>query len=80
MIGKLRLLFWLGIVMLFLPFFGIPNTWKTVLAIIIGVVIIAIALSLRKKYRSLRGIIRNLEHTIADQTIIEVSQEEIIHE
>jgi hypothetical protein len=80
MIGKLRLLFWLGIVMLFLPFFGIPNTWKTVLAIMIGVAIIAISLSLRRHYRSQRAIIRNLEHTIADQAIIHVSTEEIIHE
>jgi|GEM_PF-1397444 len=62
MIGKLRLLFWLGIVMMFLPFFGIPNTWKTVLAILIGIVLIALSFSLREKHRLLRTIIRNLEH------------------
>jgi O-antigen/teichoic acid export membrane protein len=64
MIGKLRLLFWLGIIMLFLPFFGIPNTWKTIIAVGIGVLLISLSLSLRKKYRSLRHTIRTLEqHT-----------------
>jgi hypothetical protein len=69
MIGKLRLLFWLGIVMLFLPFFGIPDTWKTALAILIGIGLVTIALLLRKSYRAQRIIIRNLEHTITQHTI-----------
>jgi hypothetical protein len=69
MIGKLRLLFWLGIVMLFLPFLGIPNTWKMILAMLIGIGLIIIALLLRKKHRALRSVIRNLEHTITESTL-----------
>jgi uncharacterized membrane protein len=74
MIGKLRLLFWMGIVMLFLPFFGIPNTWKTILAILIGLVLILVSLSLRKRYRAMRNIIRNLEHSVAQHTMQSESQ------
>ncbi len=62
MIGKLRILFWLGIVMLFLPFFGIPDTWKMMLAMLIGIGLIALAILLRKSYRTLRITIKNLEH------------------
>jgi hypothetical protein len=40
MIAKLRLLFWLGIIMIFLSFFGIPNTWKAVIAILVGIALI----------------------------------------
>lgn len=68
MIAKLRLLFWLGIIMLFLPFFGIPNTWKTILAVLIGIVLIYISVRLRAKYRSLRHVIKNLEHVASQQT------------
>jgi O-antigen/teichoic acid export membrane protein len=71
MIGKLRLLFWLGIVMLFLPFFGIPDTWKTIIAVLIGIGLIAVSVLLRQRYRAMRLIIRNLEHTAAEQTLHE---------
>jgi hypothetical protein len=71
MIGKLRILFWLGIVMLFLPFFGIPNTWKTVLAVLIGIALIIASVSLRKRYRALRIHIRSLENTVVEQTLQE---------
>ncbi len=66
MIAKLRLLFWLGIVMLFLPFLGIPNAWKTGIAIIIGIFLIAMSLGLRRHYRHLRHVIRNLEHSASE--------------
>jgi NADH:ubiquinone oxidoreductase subunit K len=65
MIGKIRIVFWLGVVLMFLPFFGIPNTWKTVIAILIGISLVLIAVQLRKHYRSLRIIIRNLEQSAA---------------
>jgi len=61
MIGKLRLIFWIGVVMLFLPFFGIPNTWKTILAILVGIALIMISLALRKQYRVMRMTIKMLE-------------------
>jgi hypothetical protein len=69
MIGRLRLVFWTGIALTFLPFFGIPNTWKTGLAIAIGIGLIVLSIALRKKYRALRLIIRNLERTVAEQTV-----------
>jgi Ca2+/Na+ antiporter len=71
MIGKVRTVFWLGIVMMFLPFFGIPNTWKTALAVIIGVTLVVIAFLLRKHYRIMRGVIKNLEHSVAEKTFHE---------
>lgn len=71
MIGKIRIVFWLGIVMMFLPFFGIPNTWKTVMAIIVGLLLVVIAFLLRKHYRTMRSIIKNLEHTVAETTLHE---------
>ncbi|HTH92991.1 MAG TPA: hypothetical protein VL576_00735 [Candidatus Paceibacterota bacterium] len=69
MIGKLRILFWLGVLMLFLPFLGIPNTWKTIIAVIIGIALIALSILLRRKYRSLRHMIRTLEHSVIEQPI-----------
>lgn len=78
MIGKLRLLFWMGIFMIFLPFLGIPNTWKMILAILIGIGLIIMAVTLRKRHRTLRGIIRNLEHTITE-TALQIPQDETLH-
>ncbi len=69
MIGKFRVLFWLGIVMLFLPFFGIPNTWKTGIAVLVGIILIALSVLLRNSYRAMRIIIKNLEHTVINTTI-----------
>ena len=71
MIGKLRLLFWLGIIMIFLSFLGIPNTWKMIMAILIGIALIIISFSLRKKYRSLRLVIRNLERSVPEKNLHE---------
>ncbi|MEO5645946.1 MAG: hypothetical protein ABIO57_02655 [Candidatus Paceibacterota bacterium] len=76
MIGKFRVLFWLGIVMLFLPFFGISNTWKTVIAVLIGVALITLAVLLRNSYRALRIIIRNLEHSVVHTTMGTASSEQ----
>jgi hypothetical protein len=66
MIGKIRLLCWLGIVMLFLSFLGIPNVWKEIIAMAIGITLITLSFLLRKSYRSNRIIIRNLERTITE--------------
>lgn len=54
MLRKLRTLFWLGILMLILPFIGIPNTIKMIVAIGIGLGLIILAVSMRKEYRTLR--------------------------
>jgi hypothetical protein len=69
MIGRLRLVFWIGIVLTFLPFFGVPSTWKTVSAIVIGIGLMILSIALRKRYRALRLIIRNLERTATEQTL-----------
>ena len=71
MIGNIRTVFWLGIVMLFLPFFGIPNNWKTLMAVGIGLILIILAFMMRKQYRAVRSVIRNLEHTVAEKTLHE---------
>ena len=80
MVGKLRLLFWLGIVMLFLPFLGIPNTWKMVLAVLIGIILIVIAMLLRRNHRAMRIIVRNLEQTITEQTLSDSVSQNPHHE
>ena len=54
MLSKLRTLFWLGIFMLILPFIGIPNTWKMILALIIGLGLIVLAFGMRRDYRLVR--------------------------
>jgi hypothetical protein len=52
--GKLRLLQWVGIVVLFLPFFGVPDWLRTTLTIVIGLVLIYLAYSLRFAYKKLK--------------------------
>lgn len=54
MIAKLRILFWIGIIILFLPFFGVPDWLRTALTIAIGIVIIYLTFSLRRSYKKLR--------------------------
>ncbi|MBY0329032.1 hypothetical protein K2Q02_02995 [Patescibacteria group bacterium] len=54
MLRKLRTLFWLGILMLILPFIGIPNTIKMIIALSIGLGLIILAVGMRKEYRTLR--------------------------
>ncbi len=52
--GKLRLLLWIGIIVLFLPFFGIPDWLRTTLTIAIGVVLVYMSYSLRYAYKKLK--------------------------
>ena len=54
MAGKLRLLVWIGIIVLFVPFFGITDWMRTVLTIIIGVVIIYLSFTLKFAYKKLK--------------------------
>ncbi len=54
MIAKLRILFWIGIIILFLPFFGVPDWLRTALTIAIGIVIVYLTFSLRRSYKKLR--------------------------
>lgn len=54
MVGKLRLLLWIGIVLLFLPFFGVVDIVKTMLTVAIGVLLIVLTYRLRYAYKKLR--------------------------
>ncbi len=54
MVGKLRLLLWIGIVLLFLPFFGVVDVIKTALTIGIGILLIILTFRLRYAYKKLR--------------------------
>lgn len=69
MMGKIKLLFWIGLVMLFLPFLGIPNVWKTGLAIFIGLVLIVLSFSIRRGIKLLKFKLRRLEQPVVDQSI-----------
>lgn len=67
--AKLRLLFWLGVVMLFLSFVGIPDTMKVITAIGVGACIIALAFLLRRDHRRVRA--KYVEHAPHVQPLIE---------
>ncbi len=54
MIGKLRLLLWIGIVLLFLPYLGFPDIWRTVLTIILGISIILLSFKLKYEYKKVK--------------------------
>lgn len=54
MVNKLRLLLWIGIVVLFLPFFGVPDWLRTALTIAIGILLIYLTFSLRRSYKKLK--------------------------
>lgn len=66
--GKLRLLLWIGIIVLFLPYFGVPDWLRTSITVLIGVVLIYLSYSLTYAYKKLKFELR------PQQT---VSQEEI---
>lgn len=70
MLGKLRLLFWIGIVLLFLPFFGIPSTWKTLLTILAGIGIAYLAFRLRYAYKKMKFEMRQAVPPADNPTII----------
>lgn len=66
MIAPLRVVFWLGVLMLFVPFLGIPNTWKGLLAALVGILLIFCTFRIRKSYKRLKLSIRKLEQTISE--------------
>lgn len=66
---KLRFLFWIGIFLLCIPFFGVPGTWKTIGIIIAGAVVILLSFSFRRNYKELRNKLRRLEQPVVDQSI-----------
>jgi hypothetical protein len=58
MVGKLRLLLWIGIVILFVPFFGVPDTLRTGLTIVIGIVVIYLTFRIKHAYKQLKFTLR----------------------
>ncbi len=61
MIPKLRILFWIGVVTIFVPYLGITEGVRTALTILIGVAIIWMSFRIRKNYKELRFRLRRLE-------------------
>lgn len=61
MFTKLKILFWIGIVLLFLPFIGITSSMKTVLTIAFGALVVWIAIRMRRQYKELRFRLRKFE-------------------
>jgi hypothetical protein len=55
--------------MLFLPYFGIPDDIKVVIAIAIGVILIVLSFAIRKKVKELRLKLRRFEAPVVDQSI-----------
>ncbi len=54
MIRKLKLLLWIGIVLLFVPFFGVPDGVRTALTIMIGVLVIYLSMRITYGYKKLK--------------------------
>lgn len=69
MIGNISIVFWVGFGMLFLPFFGIPDSWKLILAVLIGCALMFLSFVLRKNYKLMKYKLRKLEQQIPVETI-----------
>ena len=61
MIGKLRLLFWIGVALLFIPYVGIFHSWKNGITILLGILIIYLTFKIRRDYKMLRFKMRRYE-------------------
>lgn len=59
--GKLQVLLWIGIIVLFLPIFGIPDWLRTVVTIVIGLVLIYLSYTLKYAYKKLKFELRPQE-------------------
>ncbi len=61
MIPKLRILFWIGVFTLCIPYLGITNGIRTAITVFVGVLIIWLTFRMRKQYKELRFKLRRLE-------------------
>lgn len=50
-----RILMTLGIIILIIPFLGIPNVFKTIMEFVIGILLIGVSLINKISYRALSG-------------------------
>jgi len=61
MLAKLRILFWIGVVILFVPYLGVTSSVRTTLTIGIGALVIWLSFRIRKNYKELRFRMRRLD-------------------
>ncbi len=54
MIGRFRVLLWVGIILLFVPFLGIPDVLRMGLTIVIGVFVIYLTFSMKRAYKKMK--------------------------
>jgi hypothetical protein len=47
MIGGYKLLLWIGILIIVLPFIGVPSFWKEIILFLVGIVLVAQSLFVR---------------------------------
>jgi Ca2+/Na+ antiporter len=69
MIGKLKFLFIIGIVTLVLPYIGVPDSWKRIITIAFGALIIYLTFALKHEHKILRGRINRLEQPTINNDI-----------
>jgi len=50
--GKAKTIFLLGLLVIILPFLGLPSSWKTVASVIIGLSLISLAYAFREPKKS----------------------------
>lgn len=53
MIGGYKLLLWIGIVVVILPFLGIPSAWKEIILFLSGMILVAQSLFVRHQEKLL---------------------------
>ena len=61
MIAKIRILFWIGVLMLFVPYLGIRSGIRAILTVALGALVIWLSLRLRRQYKELRFRLRRFE-------------------
>ena len=75
MIGKIRLLSWIGIVLLFVPHIGLPQAWKDILTVILGICVIVLSFKLKRVYKKMKLKIREYEQVVQQHETVVTSQE-----
>lgn len=58
---KLRILFWIGIALLFVPYIGVTSRFRTAITIFLGILVVWLSFRIRKEYKILRFRLRRLE-------------------
>lgn len=69
MLGNLKILFIIGIIILFLPYMGVPDSWKKIITIVFGAIILYITFALKYKYKILKAKLNRLEQPIINNDI-----------